>query len=711
MSEASAQVRIYDPSTSVVFLKTNEKFGGLSNMAPGYPLEVNGIAIRTSEALYQALRFPHMPDLQRVIIDEASPMTAKMRTKPHRENSREDWDRVRVKIMRWCLQVKLAQNVDAFGKLLLSTGEAPIVEFSKKDQFWGAEPGEDGRLVGMNVLGRLLMELREQFRSNGPGWVAKVDPLPIDHFDLLSRHIEPVFARWARSAEKALEARPASKRVPQDDLFSSIAEPSSAGERAVVDQVASEVLNLPRYPEMRETGLAWLPRAPAHWELWRNGRLFGPRRETGYPELPILEVSLRSGVRVRDIETGRKQQMADRSKYLRAREGDIAYNMMRMWQGAVGVVPTDGLVSPAYVVARPFAEAYAPYYAYLFRTAAYMGEVDNYSRGIVKDRNRLYWESFKQIFSAVPPLEEQRAIVRFLDWHGSLTAKLIRAKRRLIALLNEQKQAIVHRAVTRGLDPSARLVPSGVSWLEDIPEGWELKRLRQICKRVTSGSRGWSRYAADDGPLFVRIANLSRTGLHLRFDDVVRLRLPQSELAEASRSRIEAGDLLISITAFIGSVAVAPDDLGDAYVSQHVSCCKLDGSVEPRWVGYVLLSPVGQTHGALSMYGGTKQGLSLDDVKDYPVLLPPRRLQSELSAWIDAQTQQISSTMDAIEREVLLLQELRARTISDAVSGQLDVRTVVATLSDVEPLELEPELIGNDDELDADAEADVEEAA
>jgi type I restriction enzyme, S subunit len=443
------------------------------------------------------------------------------------------------------------------------------------------------------------------------------------------------------------------------------------------------------YPKMRPTGLPWLGDVPAHWGVRRNGRLFGPRRETGFPDLPILEVSIRSGVRIRDFDNGaRKQEMTDRSKYQRAVRGDIAYNMMRMWQGAVGIAPADGLVSPAYVVGRPFPETEAAYYAYLFRTAAYMREIDVFSRGIVPDRNRLYWESFKQMPSAYPPLDEQRLIVRFLDWHGSRTAKLIRAKKKLIALLNEQKQAIIHRAVTRGLDQNVRLKPSGVPWLGEVPQGWAVRRLRSISPRITSGSRGWSRYASDRGPLFVRIANLSRTGLHLRFDDVVRLTLPASELGEAARTRAEAGDLLLSITAYIGSVAVIPDEIGDAYVSQHVACCRLNAGVNPRWVGYVLLSPVGQTHGTLSMYGGTKQGLSLDDVKNYVVLLPSREIQDDITKWIDASTLTFSNSISLVEKEIALLQEFRTRLIADVVTGKLDVRALAATLA--ETVELEP---------------------
>lgn len=108
------------------------------------------------------------------------------------------------------------------------------------------------------------------------------------------------------------------------------------------------------YPEYKDSGLPWLGRLPVHWELRRNGRIFAQRIETGFPDLPILEVSLKTGIRVRNLENSdRKQMMSSRELYKRAAQKDIAYNMMRMWQGAVGVAPVDGLVSPAYVVAVP----------------------------------------------------------------------------------------------------------------------------------------------------------------------------------------------------------------------------------------------------------------------------------------------------------------------------------------------------------------------
>jgi len=186
--------RTYNRLECITFRKTAEKFGGLSNMAGGYLLNVNGVKILTSEALYQACRFPHLPEVQRLIIAERSPMTAKMKSKPYRDNSRVDWDIVRTKVMRWCLQVKLVQNWEKFSELLLETGDLPIVEDSRKDDFWGAKPEDEEILTGANVLGRLLMQVREQIKTGEITSETIVKPLPIQNFLLYGQEISSVSA-------------------------------------------------------------------------------------------------------------------------------------------------------------------------------------------------------------------------------------------------------------------------------------------------------------------------------------------------------------------------------------------------------------------------------------------------------------------------------------------------------------------------------------
>jgi ribA/ribD-fused uncharacterized protein len=199
------QMRIYKRGESVVFLKVKEEFGGLSNMAD-YRLRIpvqnsnTGVTVLTTEALYQACRYPHLPDLQRTIIDQKSPMAAKMKSKPHRaHDSRADWNQVRVKIMRWCLRVKLATHWSEFSRLLLATRDKPIVEQSAKDDFWGAKVVDDSILTGKNVLGRLLMELREEIKAameqgNTDG-LRQVQPLEIEDFLLYGQPILAVDLR------------------------------------------------------------------------------------------------------------------------------------------------------------------------------------------------------------------------------------------------------------------------------------------------------------------------------------------------------------------------------------------------------------------------------------------------------------------------------------------------------------------------------------
>ncbi len=197
------RTRVYDPTACIVFQGTRERFGGLSNMAPGFPLLVNGVAVLTAEALYQACRFPHLPDAQRRIIDARSPMTAKRLAQALREDARPDWDAARVDVMRWCLRVKLAQHRRDFGGLLRETGGRPIVERSRRDGFWGAKADAGGKLAGRNVLGRLLMELRDALEADADDGLRTAPPPSIPDFLLLGDPIAAVSSGGASAGAEA----------------------------------------------------------------------------------------------------------------------------------------------------------------------------------------------------------------------------------------------------------------------------------------------------------------------------------------------------------------------------------------------------------------------------------------------------------------------------------------------------------------------------
>ncbi|MDV7376303.1 NADAR family protein [Acinetobacter baumannii] len=185
--------RIYDPESQdlAIFKKTQEEWGGYSNMASGYPIVINDIYIRSSEALYQALKYPTRPDVQNKILIQSSPMTAKMVGKPFRELVRPDFDLIKIKVMKWCVYAKLLSNYDKFSSLLLESENKIIVEESRKDNFWGAKRTLDNKLIGINVLGRILMEIRHNIRA---GLIPdKLEPFhSISDFKILGNDIKTI---------------------------------------------------------------------------------------------------------------------------------------------------------------------------------------------------------------------------------------------------------------------------------------------------------------------------------------------------------------------------------------------------------------------------------------------------------------------------------------------------------------------------------------
>lgn len=181
--------RTYNKNEVITFSKTTAEFGGLSNMASGYSLFVNETNIANTEILYQACRFPLFPKIQEEIISQSNPMEAKEISRKYIQYSRQDWDVVKFDIMRWCLQVKLLQNYEKFSSLLLSTGDTPIVEFSMKDNVWGAVPVGKDLLKGKNALGRLLMEIREVYVKKSIE-MEYVNSLNIPAFLLFDRPID-----------------------------------------------------------------------------------------------------------------------------------------------------------------------------------------------------------------------------------------------------------------------------------------------------------------------------------------------------------------------------------------------------------------------------------------------------------------------------------------------------------------------------------------
>lgn len=709
------QTRTYDRASSVVFLKTHEAFGGLSNMAGGFPLNVQGTRIYTSEALYQACRFPHLPEVQRLIIGQASPMTAKMKSKPYRKDSRPDWDRVRVKVMRWCLRVKLAQNWEKFSELLLRTGDRPIVEESRKDDFWGAKPVDERTLVGMNVLGRLLMELREVVKSEGRGAVQVVKPPDIPEFLLFGRPIEAIREHGvvppkaaSESPVRAHETGLAQTSAGQASLFIA---PTSADAVSPPYTTAraperGHLGDLKAYPKMMDSGVPWLGEVPTHWAV-KPGRACFRRKavpNTGLAETTVLSLSY-GRIVVKPADRLHGLVPASFETYQIIDPGDIVIrptDLQNDWNSLrFGISRERGIITSAYICFRTAPELTREYGHLLLHTYDLMKVFYGLGSGL---RQNLDWNDFKYLPCLVPPPSEQSAIVRFLDHADRRIRRCIRAKQRLIKLVEEQKQAIIHHAVTLGLDPNVSLKRSGVDWLGQVPDHWVVASLRfryhQCLGKMVDAKR--------------------RTGKHLvpylrnvdvQWDRINTVDLPQIDIApeEHNRYTVKAGDLLVCEGRHLGRAAFWRGELAVCAFQKALHRLRplKRASDAPRWLFYCLYV----VH-FLDAFGASSDDNSIphltgEMLRAHKFPFPPLEEQEAIAAYLDEKVQALEQARAAIHSEIQRVREYRTRLIADVVTGKLDVREAAVRLpNEAEDLdardEAEPEAdLESADRLDA----------
>lgn len=294
-------------------------------------------------------------------------------------------------------------------------------------------------------------------------------------------------------------------------------------------------------------------------------------------------------------------------------------------------------------------------------------------RGTRGNEIRAWSRRYERCLSTNPPLPTQKAIANYLDRKTAIIDALIEKKRKLLGLLAEERAALINQAVTKGLDPDVPMKDSGIPWIGEVPAHWEIKRLKNVCSFITSGPRGWGQYYSDEGPLFLRITNVARDGVDLLLADDKQQSVSPPNGAEGVRTLALAGDVLVTITADLGSVGVVPDKLGKAYVSQHLALCRPTGDLLPRLVAFMVRSAWGRVHYSLSMNGGTKVGLTLDDVRNTPLAIPPDKEQTRLLDHLDAVSSHFGGMSHAISKHCEQLREYRLALITAAVTGRIDI--------------------------------------
>lgn len=436
------------------------------------------------------------------------------------------------------------------------------------------------------------------------------------------------------------------------------------------------------YPEYKNSGQPWLGECPAHWSQRRMKFLFSERVQKGFPDEPLLAATQTKGV-VRKSDYGERTVTASKNFHLlKLVEPDDFVISLRSFQGGIEVAHCRGIISPAYTVLAPKKESRRGYFKNLFKSPDFISSLTLFVTGIREGQNVDYVR-MSRAYLPLPPEDEQEAIGRFLDHANGRIERAIRAKKKLMALLNEQKQAIIHRAVTRGLNPKVALKPSGIPWLGDIPKHWEVRRLRTLVHRIEQG----------DSPLAVGfLADHDSWGV-LKSGCVNRGVFRETEHKQLAKSYeidpaivVKIGDVLISrccgSPSLVGSVGKVESLNYRLILSDKTFRAVFRDIVNVDFMVYAMNCRYyrDQVEQAISGAEGMANNLPLSSLRDFVFPIPPLNEAAEIANHLRMALKSLDTALARTEREISLLREYRTRLVADVVTGKLDVRAAAAKL-------------------------------
>jgi type I restriction enzyme S subunit len=325
------------------------------------------------------------------------------------------------------------------------------------------------------------------------------------------------------------------------------------------------------------------------------------------------------------------------------------------------------------------------------------------AKGIRERSTDFRFEMFGNQRVPLPPRDEQAAIVRFLDWANGRLERAIRAKRKVIALLSEQKQAIIHRAVTRGLDPSVALKPSGIPWLGDIPEHWEVLALKRVLRRLLDCEHKTAPHVDAGDFRVVRTTGVRHGALRLHGTYCTSA---GAFRAWTRRGLPEPGDVIFTREAPAGEACIVPDGI-NVCLGQRTVLMKLNKQrLAPEFLVHMIYAGPPRISITLASQGSTVGHFNMEDIGSLTILLPPKEEQDAIIKEIVGRTARPDLAISRLDREIELLREYRTRLVADVVTGKLDVREAAARLPDEAPLdtaEVDTELIDDTETSDEEA--------
>ena len=435
------------------------------------------------------------------------------------------------------------------------------------------------------------------------------------------------------------------------------------------------------YPVCKPSGVPWLGDVPAHWKVRRLRTVaadigdLSSGRPLDEPCIALEHVESWTGevkVTSSDVSFG--------SQVKKFRAGDVLFGKLRPYLAKVARPSCDGYCVGEFLVLRPRNEELLPdYLEKLLRSKSVIDAVNASTFGAKMPRAE--WCFIGNMVQPIPPIREQRAIVRYLDHVDRRVRCYVSAKRKLIGLLEEEKQAVINWAVTRGLDHNAPLKSSGVEWLGDVPEHWEVRRLKQVSTIQTGITLGkdYGDVKLIERP-YLRVANV-QSG-HLNLSEINTVRVPHTE---SQKTTLAVGDVLMTEGGDIdklGRGCVWQGEIQDCLHQNHVFAVRPNiTELDPEF----LVSLIGTSQGRNYFQATAKQTTNLaatnrTTLGEFPMYLPEITEQRAIANYITRQREAKDNAIARARRQIELLEEYRTRLIADVVTGKLDVREAAAEL-------------------------------
>lgn len=417
----------------------------------------------------------------------------------------------------------------------------------------------------------------------------------------------------------------------------------------------------------KESGIEWIGKIPETWNVDIAKRVFKQRRDKGNEECQLLAATQKYGMYPQHLLEGVVKVAADTdlSLFKTVHKNDYVISL-RSFQGGFEMSEYEGVCSPAYQVFYATRQISSQYYKYLFKSDAFIQEINSLTVGIREGKNILY-DDFALLPISIPPASDQRRIAEYLDKKCVEIDSLIALQEQMIEKLKAYKQSVITEAVTKGLEPNAKLVPSGIDWIGEIPAGWKVTVLRRFAHIILGKMlQPSAKFKEDSLEQYICAKDVHFEGI-----DTTDLKKMYFNQAEKELYQIQKGDMLV-VEGGAGAAGscVLRNDLPDTYIQNSIMIVRPKQGIDIRYIQYYEFSLVKKGYVDYVCNKATIPHFTKDKLSSMPIPLPPLSEQQAIATYLDSKCTDIDRLIAVKQQKIEKLKDYKKSVIYEAVTGK-----------------------------------------